>query len=333
MANEEHLKILRQGVAVWNAWRVANPGIRPDLSEADLARADLTMADLARADLTIADLTGAILIGVVFNRTTLAGTDLTGANLTGASFTKADCCGAIFTRSILNTSNLTDAYIGSTIFSNVDLSETIGLDTVDHFGPSTIGVDTLYLSRGKIPEAFLRGCGVPDTFIEYLPSLLGAEEVIKYSSCFISYSHQDEDFARRLHSRLRDNHLRVWYAPEDMQGGKKLHEQIFEAIHVYDKFLIVLSERSINSAWVLTEIRRARKAERATGRRKLFPIRLVDFAALQAWECFDAETGNDLAVEVREYFIPDFSHWQDHDAFEAAFARLLRDLQESSTKV
>lgn len=35
----------------------------------------------------------------------------------------------------------------------------------------------------------------------------------------------------------------------------------------------------------------------------------------------------DLAVEVREYFIPDFSTWKDHDSFEEAFWRLLRDLR------
>jgi len=37
--------------------------------------------------------------------------------------------------------------------------------------------------------------------------------------------------------------------------------------------------------------------------RKLFPIRLVTMETLQAWACFDADTGKDLAVEVREYFI------------------------------
>jgi hypothetical protein len=34
-----------------------------------------------------------------------------------------------------------------------------------------------------------------------------------------------------------------------------------------------------------------------------------------------------MAREIREYFIPDFSYWKDHDAFEAAFARLLKDLK------
>ncbi len=36
----------------------------------------------------------------------------------------------------------------------------------------------------------------------------------------------------------------------------------------------------------------------------------------------------DAAEEVREFFIPDFSDWKDNDAFEEAFARLLRDMKE-----
>jgi hypothetical protein len=45
------------------------------------------------------------------------------------------------------------------------------------------------------------------------------------------------------------------------------------------------------------------------------------------WRCFDADSGRDLAIEVREYFIPDFSNWKNHDSFEAAFDKLLRDLR------
>ena len=43
--------------------------------------------------------------------------------------------------------------------------------------------------------------------------------------------------------------------------------------------------------------------------------------------CFDADTGKDLAVELHEYRIPDFSSWKNHDAFKSAFADLLRDLR------
>jgi hypothetical protein len=131
--------------------------------------------------------------------------------------------------------------------------------------------------------------------------------------------------------------VRVWFAPEDLKGGKKLHEQLFEAIQIHDRLLIVLSEHSIQSEWVMTEIRKARAVEKKEKRRKLFPIRLCDMATLQAWECFDADTGKDLAVEMREYFIPDFSNWKvladGHPAaFESAFARLKKDLEAENSK-
>ena len=77
----------------------------------------------------------------------------------------------------------------------------------------------------------------------------------------------------------------------------------------------------------MTELHNAREAELKSGKRKLFPVRLTDFATLRDWECFDADSGKDLAVELRQYFLPDFSHWKEHDQFEAAFARLLKDLR------
>lgn len=116
-------------------------------------------------------------------------------------------------------------------------------------------------------------------------------------------------------------------AAEDMKGGRKIHEEIFRAIQIHDKLLLVLSEESMKSEWVMTEIRRARKVEREENRRKLFPIRLVDFDTIKSWECFDADSGKDLALELREYYIPDFSNWKNHDSFETEFAKLLRDLR------
>jgi hypothetical protein len=56
-------------------------------------------------------------------------------------------------------------------------------------------------------------------------------------------------------------------------------------------------------------------------------VRLTDYKTLQSWVCRDSISGKDLAEGVRQYFIPDFSNWKDHDQFEAAFARLLKDLR------
>jgi hypothetical protein len=76
--------------------------------------------------------------------------------------------------------------IGYTAFGDVDLSQAKNLSTCSHEGPSTIGVDTIYRSHGKIPPEFLRGVGVPDNFIDYIKSLIG--KALEFYSCFISYS-------------------------------------------------------------------------------------------------------------------------------------------------
>jgi uncharacterized protein YjbI with pentapeptide repeats len=147
-----------------------------DLSGANLSEANLSGADLREANLTLANLSGANLSGAI-----LGGANLSGAKLGGANLSGADLGGANVERAEVGYTTL-----GYTIFGDVDLSVVKGLDTVYHRGPSTIGIDTIYKSKGKIPQVFLRGCGVPDTMITYIGSLVG--QPIGYYSCFISYS-------------------------------------------------------------------------------------------------------------------------------------------------
>lgn len=48
-----------------------------------------------------------------------------------------------------------------TSFVDIDLRLVKGLESVNHYGPSHIGIDTIYRSDGGIPELFLRAA-VPD---------------------------------------------------------------------------------------------------------------------------------------------------------------------------
>ena len=270
------------------------------------------MANLIGANLIAAKLIGANLIGAYLSRANLRGAYLNGANLSGAQLSGA---------------NFDIANVHSTVFADVDLSTVRGLETVQHLGPSSIGIDALFRSKGKIPAVFLRGCGVPEALIEYLPSLHKSMEPIQFYSCFISYSSQDEAFARRLHARLEAEKLRVWFAPEDMRGGRKTREQIDEAIRVYDRLLLILSENSMNSDWVKWEIKKACKKEKDTGRNVLFPIGLAPYKKIESWKCLDLDGGEDLAAKVRDYHIPDFSQWKHEDDFEKAFAELMHELR------
>jgi hypothetical protein len=256
-----------------------------------------------------ADLSGSDLRGSDLRRANLSGSDLREANLSEANLSEAD---------------LSEAVLGKTIFGDTILKDVQGLDTCNHLGPSILDYLTLAKS-GPLPLPFLRGCGLPDEYIDYLPSLLN--QAIHFYSCFISYSTMDQAFAERLHADLQSKGVRCWFAPHDLQGGKKLHEQIDAAIRVYDRLLLILSEASMNSEWVKTEIAKARKRELREHRRMLFPVGLVPFEALDDWECFDTDTGKDSAREIREYFIPDFSDWKNHDNYQHAFERLLKHLK------
>jgi len=152
-------------------------------------------------------------------------------------------------------------------------------------------------------------------------------QALQFYSCFISHSTNDKEFADRIYADLRKEGVRCWFAPEDIKGGKKIHYQLDEAIRIYDKLLLVLSEKSIESDWVANEIRWARKREKLEDKQKLFPVSLIDYEKLKDWELFDADTVIDLAAEVRSYFIPDFTNWKDHDSYRISFKRLLKDLQ------
>src|SRR5919108_4867231 len=131
MGDPIHLAQLRRGIAEWNAWRDKNPNIRPDIRGVDLRlKEDLEQANFERADLREANL----------GRTNLQRANLSGADLREANFEGAD----------LREANFEGARLGWTILGNVDLSTAQRLDTIQHSGPSTIGIDTLYRSKGNI---------------------------------------------------------------------------------------------------------------------------------------------------------------------------------------
>src|SRR5204863_3948691 len=138
-----------------------------------------------------------------------------------------------------------------------------------HVGPSIIDPQTLQRSS-PLPLVFLRGVGLPDNFIEYLPSLLN--QPIRFYSCFISYSSKDQQFAERLHADLQNKGVRCWFAPHDLPIGAKTWDEIDEAIRLRDKLLLILSKGSIASEWVEDEVNKAYAEELSRKEVVLFPI-------------------------------------------------------------
>jgi uncharacterized protein YjbI with pentapeptide repeats len=144
----------------------------------------------------------------------LAGGSGTGANLYKANLKGANLYGANLQGANLREADLTHAQVGLTIFGNSNLRGTIGLEYCRHVGPSVIDHQTM-MKSWPVPVVFLRGCGLPETLIEYFPSMVN--QPIQFYSCFISYSTRDGEFVDRLYADLQVKGVRCWFAPEDLK--------------------------------------------------------------------------------------------------------------------
>jgi hypothetical protein len=342
MANPEHLDLINQGVDIWNASNRTLGWWRADLSDADLSGrnlsnidffgaylrgANLDGSDLDNANLIAADLSDASLRRTSFRHADLTNADLSRSDLEGAVLTKANLIrakavdasiGASLVETILCWANLTganfqNAEFGATILGDTNLSKAQNLESCSHLLPSIIDHQTITKS-GELPASFLRGCGLPDSLVEYFPSLLSP---VQFYSCIISYSAADHEFAERLHEDLSKTGIRCWFAPQALRIGEPLGKAIQDAILNYDKMLVVLSESSVKSSWVEKEVAIALEKEREEHKWVLFPVQVDD-------EVMKAKSP--LLTQLREYYIGDFRDWKNRDAYQKALSKLIVNL-------
>jgi hypothetical protein len=149
------------------------------------------------------------------------------------------------------------------------------------------------------------------------------ERSVEYSSCFISYSWADKNFASKLYDNLQQVGVRCWLDAKEMKIGEQITDQIDRAIQVHDKVLLVLSRASVESAWVQVEIRNALQLEQARGTTVLFPVRIDDAV-------FESSV-NPEVERIKQKHIGDFRNWHERDAYQRAFSRLVRDLAISAS--
>ena len=134
MPNEQHLSQIKQGVAVWNAWRASSPHVRPELRLAELRRINLHGANLAKADLSYSDLREADL-----SEANLRGVNLSGANLRDANLSGADLQTSLLAKTNFYRATLREAKLMSADLSSALLVET-QLEAADLTGARIYGV-------------------------------------------------------------------------------------------------------------------------------------------------------------------------------------------------
>lgn len=236
---------------------------RTILSEANLTGANLSRTNLSRAVLTGANLTEANLSGANLNRTALVRTNLTKANLSGCDFYEAS-----LNNCVLDGTKFADAILGYTVLQNCDLSGAEGLEQVRHDAPSTLGIDSLFRSRGRIPEAFLQGLGVPESIATLQRSLLDTPPVP--ADCFISCVVGDVPFAQSLQANLRAEGIRCWIFADNTRGNPLVdrkstsdQEEVERWKRLYERLIVVCSQAGLDSEMVRNDITEAQAIQKS----------------------------------------------------------------------
>jgi hypothetical protein len=324
MINQEYMLQLSYGLEYWNQWRKQHPGIRPDfrgmnLSGMDLRGANLSESDLSGAFLSESNLGGANLRKANLRRANLNGANLEGTNLSNAALNKATLVGTNFSGTHLNRTNFSGATIGDAIFARVDLSKIKGLIEIRHWSPSRVVLHTVQLPQDESALHFLRGAGVPDEWLSMYSATMMSP--IHYHSCFLCYDPQDATLARRLHADLQDQGVRCWLSPQESTDEQQSRWPIDGFLHLQEKKLLLLSENSMHSSWIIEEIRLALEKEMKQQRPILFLV-CVDASVMETAQIW----GGKLR---RTCYTADFTQWANPQTYQHLFERLLRDLRRA----
>ncbi|MEM1204788.1 MAG: toll/interleukin-1 receptor domain-containing protein [Acidobacteriota bacterium] len=320
------------------------------LTRAKLMHANLTNANLANASLTSANLTNANLRNTNFLAADLSQADLTGASLVkadlgfaklegaelqGSNLTSADLMSASLRDSYLCNASLTRAEFGHTILASTrGVGLAYGLHLVAHRLPSTIGIDTFENfaqelqelqdpNRRQEVETFLRGAGVPETMMSTFAAMV--ENPIDFYSAFVSYSHADRAFARRLYTDLQARGIRCWLDEHELRPGDSIPDSIDRGIRLWDKVLLCCSFQSLTSWWVGDEIDKALEKERKLLKDRKEKVLAIIPINLDG-SLFDWEDGN--ASTLRKRLAADFTDWdKDNAKYEAQLDQVVKALR------
>ena len=130
---------------------------------------------------------------------------------------------------------------------------------------------------------------------------------------FLSYAHEDSEFARRLEADLERSGLSVWSDKSDIQPGENWVRVISEAIENASNFLIVVprTRQDESYGWGSTEIALAVSSVAKHNEKRLIPI--------------VRDPRSELPSFLRRYQFADLS---TESAYEKAIPRLIDQLSK-----
>ncbi|SHL77063.1 TIR domain-containing protein [Hymenobacter psychrotolerans DSM 18569] len=91
---------------------------------------------------------------------------------------------------------------------------------------------------------------------------------------YISYNHEDAEFAREIADRLKNNGHDITFDVESLAPGQDWRKILSDGLKMADAFVALISKSAVNSSYVLSEIGAARAFAQLNGKMLVIPILL-----------------------------------------------------------
>ena len=150
---------------------------------------------------------------------------------------------------------------------------------------------------------------------------------MEFYSCFISYSHADRKFARKLNETLQKRGIRCWLDEKQLLPGDDIYKGVERGIRMWDKVLLCCSENSLTSWWVDNEIKAAFEKEQQLSKERgsevqvLTPLTLDGYLFSDGWK-------SGYGAKIRARMAADFGDWETADGkLEEQMEKVIRSLR------
>ena len=307
---------------------------KADLSRAKLAKTLLFRTDFLKANLFQAKLPWVSVIGSQFVGTELTQADLSEADvhltsfvrtdLSGANLSKIQLIGTTFLDVTFHETNLVDSIMANVTIGDCDISPCVGLDSIKHQRPSSIGLDTLtksfYGAGGCFThelELFFLNAGVPKQLLDGLPMIL---KKIEYCTSFVCYGQPDIGFADWLVKDLKARGAACWLYSLDATPGERTWKEITLRRREAEKMIVLCSAKALVRDGVLKEIEEQIDED---------PDKMIPISLDNLWKQpgFLIKRGQrDLKPFLLERNYADFS---DNSKYEVSLNRLLKGIKRN----